>query len=158
MREKTVASFGPFDLMHRTVGASRYWYVIHRQTGKQAVTFNQAPCTGRVKDTVAKFRRMTASWPDMSAFDAANMQPDEIIRLKSLRDMFERVSPTEYVLTGDDDMTVKMTTKDTPLKMEGHIRLAIIYLDDGAPRSARAHMIAVGRLLRGESVPRGRKF
>jgi len=96
---KVVASFGPFDLQHRTIGSSRYWYVAHRPTGKYAVTFDCAPCVGHVRDVKAKFQRMTADWPDMSGFDAANMQPDEIERLKTLRDMFERISPTRYQLT-----------------------------------------------------------
>lgn len=100
MREKIVDSFGPFDLMHRTVGSSRYWYVTHRPTGKHAVAFDYAPCTGHVKAVREKFNQMTADWPSMEGFDADNMQTPDIERLKSLRDMFERVSPSECRLVG----------------------------------------------------------
>lgn len=97
-KEKVVDSFGPFDLIHRTVGSHRYWRVTHRPTGLHAVSFDSAPCTGHVKAVREKFNQLTADWPSMEGFDAANMQPPEIERLKTLRDMFKLVSPWEFRL------------------------------------------------------------
>lgn len=96
IRERVVASCGPFNLLHRTVGSRRYWYVIHAPSGKQAATFDAAPCSGKVKDVVAKFKQLTANWPDMSDMDPRNIELEDITRLLTLRSMFERVSATEF--------------------------------------------------------------
>lgn len=43
-------------------------------------------------------------------------------------------------------------------RVQHHLNLAAVYLDDGAARSARCHIIAALRVTQGLPVPRGPKF
>jgi hypothetical protein len=93
---RVVASFGPLDLGHHSVGCSRYWFIQHRPTGKFAFNFDGAPCNSKVADVKAKFLAMTSTWPSLDDWNPDEATPEEIKRVRSLSTMLERTSATNY--------------------------------------------------------------